>query len=128
MTTESQAAAQARAAKLQTIAVDRAAAELRAATETRTDEEAKAALKTVKPSAAEISSDIRRNRMALVETLDSIEDRLNVPKRFRQLKKDTKAKIHAMNEDYPLAVPAIGVGAAAVIGAIAWLGVRMFKR
>lgn len=128
MTTESQRAAQSRAAKLQTVAVDRAAAELRAATETRSDEEAQAALKTVKRSPEEVAEDIRLTRAALVDTLDAIEDKINVPRRLKSVTKDLRARLLVMQEENPLGLAAIGAGAVAALVSATWFGVRALKR
>lgn len=127
-TTESQAAAESRAAKLQAAAVERAAAELRATTETTTDADAQAALKTVKRPPAQLSRDIHRSRADLVESLNALEDKLNVPKRWGRMRVDARRRFDTMREENPLALAGIGAAAAAGFGTLLWLGLHIARR
>lgn len=124
MTSDSQAEAEAKAAKVQASKAERAAAELRAATETRTDAEAQAALRTVKRSPAELSRDIHRHRADLVETLNALEDKLNVPRQLKRARAEAQRRFNTMRAEKPLLLVSAAAGAAVGVAGLVWLGIR----
>lgn len=63
-----------------------------------------------------IRSDIEATRARLAETLDAIEERVNVPKRVRRYVDEKRAQFDALREEQPLLV--YGVASAAVAAVV----------
>jgi hypothetical protein len=67
---------------------------------------------------SEIRSDIETTRQRLAQTLDEIEDRLDVPKRIRQVVEDGRARFETLRSENPgLVYGVLGGAAALVVGA-----------
>lgn len=79
-------------------------------------------------SLSDIRSEIEETRQRLSETLDSIEDRLDVPKRLKSLLADTRDRVDALRQERPEIVYGVLAGAAAVLAAVTALIVRAARR
>lgn len=77
---------------------------------------------------SEIRSDIEATRQRLAETLDAIEDRLDVPKRMRELLEETRDRLDALRQERPEIVYGVLAGAAALIASVTALIVRAARR
>lgn len=66
---------------------------------------------------AEPGAEVARARAELTDALNSIEDRLNIPKQARRLR-----------EEHPAVVAAVIAGATVAVAAALWLGVRAVRR
>lgn len=77
---------------------------------------------------SEIRSDIEATRQKLAETLDAIEDRLDVPKRLRELLNDSRDRLDALRQERPEVVYGAIAGAATLIAAVTALIVRAARR
>lgn len=77
---------------------------------------------------SEIRSDIEVTRQKLAETLDAIEERLDVPKRVRQLVADGRDRFDVLRQENPTLVYGVLGGAAAVVVATGALIVRGARR
>lgn len=77
---------------------------------------------------SDIRSDIEETRKRLSETLDAIEDRLDVPKRLRELLADTRDRVDALRQERPEVVYGVLAGAATLIAAVTALIVRGARR
>ena len=73
---------------------------------------------------SEIRSDIEATRQKLAETLDAIEDRLDVPKRLRALLEDAVERLDALRQERPEVV----YGALAGIGGLRAGGTALIIR
>ncbi|QTX03442.1 DUF3618 domain-containing protein [Agromyces archimandritae] len=63
-------------------------------------------------------------REAFAETLNELEDKLNVPKQVGIKTERFRAKARAFADEHPTAVVVIGAAAAAVVGFGVWMLVR----
>lgn len=73
----------------------------------------------------EIRSDIESTREKLAETLDAIEDKLNVPKQVGKAASKARETFLDLQKDNPVVMYASAVAAVAVVGGfIAWRLVR----
>lgn len=79
-------------------------------------------------SNAELKDYILATREALAHNLDTVEDRANPAKALERTTKKLKKKIDTMKEEQPIALAAIGVGVAAVVGLAIFGIVRYFRR
>ena len=77
---------------------------------------------------SEIRSDIEATRQRLAETLDAIEDRLDVPKRLREMLNDARDRVDSLRQERPEVVYGVLAGAGAVIAAVTALIVRAARR
>ena len=77
---------------------------------------------------SEIRSDIEVTRQKLAETLDAIEDRLDVPKRMRRLIGDGRDRFDEMRQENPTLVYGVLGGAAALVVATGVLVARGARR
>ena len=77
---------------------------------------------------SEIRSDIETTRARLAETLDAIEERLNVPKRARGYVDDVKARFDALRRESPAVVYGALSGAAVLVLGTGVLIVRRATR
>ncbi|HET6824351.1 MAG TPA: DUF3618 domain-containing protein [Amnibacterium sp.] len=77
---------------------------------------------------SEIRSDIEVTRQRLAQTLDEIEERLDVPKRVRKAVAEGRERFEAMREDNPALVYGALGGAAAVVVGIGALLIRGARR
>jgi len=76
----------------------------------------------------ELASDIARTRSELVETLDALEYKLDVPARAREMLDEGPESVKRLWDDNPLLVAGLAVGAVALVGgAVAGL-VALFRR
>lgn len=73
---------------------------------------------------SEIRSDIEVTRQKLAETLDAIEDRLDVPKRVRGAVQEGADRLDALRQENPALVYGVISGAAAVVVGLGALVVR----
>lgn len=76
---------------------------------------------------SEIRSDIETTRQRLAQTLDAIEERLDVPKRMRRALDEGRVRFEALREENPALVYGVLGGAAALVvgaGALIVRGVR----
>lgn len=78
----------------------------------------------VKRTRAELSDDAARARAELAATLDAIEDKLNVPKQIGLAADRTTERVRDLAATNPVALAAIALGAAAVVGLGVWALVR----
>jgi hypothetical protein len=77
---------------------------------------------------SEIRSDIEVTRQRLAQTLDEIEERLDVPKRVRKAVAEGRERFEAMREDNPALVYGVLGGAAAVVVGVGALMIRGARR
>jgi BMFP domain-containing protein YqiC len=77
---------------------------------------------------SEIRSDIEATRQRLAETLDAIEDRLDVPKRLREALQDALDRLDALRQERPEVVYGVLAGAAGLIAGVTALAVRAARR
>lgn len=77
---------------------------------------------------SEIRSDIESTRQRLAQTLDEIEERLDVPKRVTKMVKEYRAKFDTAREENPAAVYGAIGAAAAVVAGVGVLIVRGARR
>jgi len=77
---------------------------------------------------SEIRSDIEVTRQRLAQTLDEIEERLDVPKRVRKAVAEGRERFDAMREDNPTLVYGVLGGAAAVVVGVGALLIRGARR
>ncbi len=77
---------------------------------------------------SEIRSDIEVTRQRLAQTLDEIEERLDVPKRVRKAVAEGRERFEAMREDNPALVYGVLGGAAAVVVGVGALLIRGARR
>lgn len=66
-------------------------------------------------------TEVERARAELVQTLNAIEDKVNIPRR-------AKRAIRVFREDYPLTSIAVAVAAVAAAGAGVWFAVSRLRR
>jgi uncharacterized protein (UPF0147 family) len=77
---------------------------------------------------SEIRSDIEATRQRLAETLDAIEDRLDVPKRVRAAVQDAMDRLDALRQDRPEVVYSVLAGIAGLLAGVTALVVRAARR
>lgn len=77
---------------------------------------------------SDIRSEIEETRQRLSETLDAIEDRLDVPKRVKALLVTARDRIDALRQERPEVVYGVLAGAAALLAAASVLIVRAARR
>ncbi|HEV7623709.1 MAG TPA: DUF3618 domain-containing protein [Amnibacterium sp.] len=77
---------------------------------------------------SEIRSDIEVTRQRLAQTLDEIEERLDVPKRVKKAVAEGRERFDAMREDNPALVYGVLGGAAAVVVGLGALVIRGARR
>jgi hypothetical protein len=77
---------------------------------------------------SEIRSDIEVTRQRLAQTLDEIEDRLDVPKRVRKAIAEGRERFEALRRDNPTAVYGALGGAAVVVVGLGALVIRGARR
>jgi ElaB/YqjD/DUF883 family membrane-anchored ribosome-binding protein len=73
---------------------------------------------------SEIRSDIEATRQRLAETLDAIEDRLDVPKRVRAAVRDAIDRLDAIRQERPEVVYAAIAGALGLVAGVTALIIR----
>lgn len=77
---------------------------------------------------SEIRSDIEATRQRLAETLDAIEDRLDVPKRVRAAVRDAIDRLDAIRQERPEIVYAAIASALGLVAGITALTIRSATR
>ncbi|MBW4041091.1 MAG: DUF3618 domain-containing protein [Acidobacteria bacterium] len=77
---------------------------------------------------SEIRSDIEATRQRLAETLDAIEERLDVPKRVRAAVQDAIDRLDAIRQERPEIVYAALAGAAGLLAGVTALIIRAARR
>lgn len=77
---------------------------------------------------SEIRSDIEATRQRLSETLDAIEDRLDVPKRVRSALEDARDRLDALRQERPEVVYGVLAGVAGLIAGVTALVVRTARK
>jgi uncharacterized protein (UPF0147 family) len=77
---------------------------------------------------SEIRSDIEATRQRLAETLDAIEDRLDVPKRVRAAVQEAIDRLDAIRQERPEIVYAALAGAAGLVAGVTALIIRAARR
>lgn len=77
---------------------------------------------------SEIRSDIEATRQRLAETLDAIEDRLDVPKRIRTALQDAMDRLDALRQERPEVVYGVLAGIAALLASVTALIIRAATR
>jgi len=77
---------------------------------------------------SEIRSDIEVTRQRLAQTLDEIEERLDVPKRVKKAVAEGRERFDTMREDNPTLVYGVLGGAAAVVVGLGALLIRGARR
>ncbi|WP_350348163.1 hypothetical protein ABIQ69_16260 [Agromyces sp. G08B096] len=63
-------------------------------------------------------------RADFVDTLNALEDKLNVPKQVSRATARTKVRLRRFAEEQPVAAAAAAVGVVVAIGGVVWLVVR----
>lgn len=76
----------------------------------------------------ELKIEVQRARTDLADTLNAIEDKLNVPRKVQRVTDRWGRQVRRMKDDNPLALVGIAVGAAVVIGGVAWGIVTVITR
>ena len=79
-------------------------------------------------SKEELTAQLKRTRAELAATLDAVEEKVNVAKRMDKAAVRLKAKLRTMRRENPVALAALGAGAIAVVGLIAYAGFRSITR
>jgi hypothetical protein len=77
---------------------------------------------------SEIRSDIEVTRQRLAQTLDEIEERLDVPKRLKKAVAEGRERFDTMREDNPALVYGVLGGAAALVVGLGALVIRGARR
>ena len=77
---------------------------------------------------SEIRSDIEATRQKLAETLDAIEDRLDVPKRLRAALQDALERLDSLRQERPEVVYGALAGIAGLLAGAAALMIRAARR
>ena len=77
---------------------------------------------------SEIRSDIEATRQRLAETLDAIEDRLDVPKRVRAGLQDAMDRLDSLRQERPEVVYSVLAGIAGLLAGVTALVVRAARR
>lgn len=77
---------------------------------------------------SEIRSDIEATRQRLSETLDAIEDRLDVPKRLRAALQDALERVDTLRQERPEVVYGVLAGVAGLLAGVTALLVRGARR
>lgn len=77
---------------------------------------------------SEIRSDIEATRQRLAETLDAIEERLDVPKRVRAAVQDAIDRLDSIRQERPEYVYAALAAAAGLLAGVTALIVRAARR
>ena len=77
---------------------------------------------------SEIRSDIEATRQRLAETLDAIEDRLDVPKRLRAALQDALDRLDVLRQERPEVVYGVLAGIAGLIAGVTALIIRAARR
>jgi BMFP domain-containing protein YqiC len=77
---------------------------------------------------SEIRSDIEATRQRLAETLDAIEERLDVPKRVRAAVQDAIDRLDVIRQERPEIVYAVLAGAAGLVAGVTALLIRAARR
>lgn len=77
---------------------------------------------------SEIRSDIEATRQKLAETLDAIEDRLDVPKRVKAVLQDALDRVDALRQERPEVVYGVLAGVAALLAGTTALIIRAAAR
>ena len=93
-----------------------------------TREPAPPAAKPDRRSTDELHADIKKTRAALTSTLNSIEDRFNVPKRMRRCCTRVAERMRGMRDENPAALAAVVVAVSLAAGGLLFLGVRSLTR
>jgi hypothetical protein len=73
-----------------------------------------------KLSREELRSEVVRARVELADTLNAIEDKLNVPRKLQRRTDRWSHELRRMRAENPLALAGVAVGAVAVIGGLVW--------
>lgn len=79
-------------------------------------------------SLAELHADKQATRLALAQTLDAIEDKINVPKKLKRAAANLKTTLRKTGREQPLALLAIAAGAAGLVGTAVWWVASRFTR
>ncbi len=69
-----------------------------------------------------------RARNELVDTLDALEAKLNLPRRFKRRMREITGNLSTLGTENPAALGAVALGALTVVGALVWAGVRAAQR
>jgi BMFP domain-containing protein YqiC len=77
---------------------------------------------------SEIRSDIEATRQKLAETLDAIEDRLDVPKRVRAALQDALERLDALRQERPEIVYGALAGVTGLLAGVTALMIRVARR
>ncbi|GAA1516767.1 4-aminobutyrate aminotransferase-like enzyme [Agromyces terreus] len=85
----------------------------------RTEKERERNLTRVQARAAS-----ERARADFAETLNALEDKLNLPKQARRKGRQVKARLRRMADEQPGVLLGAAIGAVAVVGVTVWLVVR----
>ena len=77
---------------------------------------------------SEIRSDIEATRQRLAETLDAIEDRLDVPKRVRAAVQDAMDRLDSIRQERPEVIYGVLAGIAGLLAGVTALIIRAARR
>ena len=77
---------------------------------------------------SEIRSDIEATRQRLAETLDAIEDRLDVPKRVRAAVQDAMDRLDSIRQEQPEVIYGVLAGIAGLLAGVTALIIRAARR
>ena len=72
----------------------------------------------------ELRAEAVRARAELASTLDALEYKLNLPKRAHRAQARMAQRLRKLGEDNPAALLGLAAAAAAVAGAVVWIGAR----
>lgn len=73
-----------------------------------------------KLSREELRTEVVRARLDLADTLNAIEDKLNVPRKLQRRTDRWNQQLRRMRAENPLALAGVAVGAVVVIGGLVW--------
>ncbi len=79
-------------------------------------------------SLAQLHADKLATRLALAQTLDAIEDKVNVPKRVKRGAAKLTATLRKTGREQPLVLLGIAVTAAGLVGTAVWWVASRFTR
>jgi hypothetical protein len=87
-----------------------------------------AQMSTAQMSPERLHEQAVRARNELVDTLDALEAKLNLPRRFKRRMREITGNLSTLGTENPAALGAVALGALTVVGALVWAGVRAAQR
>jgi len=73
-----------------------------------------------KKTQAQLNADVKRARSDLAATFDAIENKLNLPRRFKRGTKQTSDRLRVLARENPVLLATLAVGAVVTVGGAIW--------